>query len=104
MTLTNKFTIFSTANFEEELQNIIYYISYKLAEPMIANKFYDKVIKTIYSLQYLPERYLRVSDFVNKKRNLRRLLIDNYTIIYEVNNNTRTGFYFTYFSLQSKLF
>lgn len=45
MGLINKYTIRPTATFKEELKNIIYYIKINLKEPLIAQKFYNKVLK-----------------------------------------------------------
>ncbi len=42
----------------------------------------------ILSLQYLPERYSRIFKSKFKNRNLRKLLINNFVIIYEVRNDT----------------
>lgn len=104
MIYTERYIINQTPEFEKELEYTYNYLAFKLKEPITAKNFYNKVIKEIYSLQYLPERYVRIFDFRNKERNLRRLLVDNYVIIYEVNKNTRTSFCFTYLSWQSKLF
>ena len=77
-----------TSHFENELKSIYMYLKFKIKEPNIANKFVKKVLKTLYSLEYLPERYARISTF-NNNRNLRRIFIDNYLIVYEVLNKTR---------------
>ena len=104
MDSTNKFIIFQTADFEEELEKIIYYINKKLKEPNIAEKFYNDVINKILSLSFMPERYMKIKVSKDNHRDIRKLPIKDYLIIYEVNKNTRTSFYFTYFSLYSKLF
>lgn len=92
-----KYTIKPTPLFEKELENIYKYITFKLQAPITANNLYNKVVKDIYSLEQFPERYPKISCY--KNRNLRKLLINKYVVIYEVNNNTRTSFYFTYISL-----
>lgn len=100
MILNNKFQVLLTATFKEELEEIIYYLKYKLKEPSIAKRFYRKVINEIYSLEFMPERYKRIEViYYNKTRNLRKTFVNNYIIIYEVKRNMRTGIYFTYFSL-----
>lgn len=103
MTYSKQYTVLPTATFKEELEEIIYYLKYKLKEPIIAKKFYKIVIKKINSLEFMPERYNKIEQVYGKTRNLRKTSLGNYIIIYEV-NNTRTGFYFTYFSWNSKLF
>ena len=47
-----------------------------------------KIRNKILSLQYLPERYSRIFKSKFKNRNLRKLLINNFVIIYEVRNDT----------------
>lgn len=104
MTYTKQYDVKQTPLFEEELEDIYRYFTIKLKEPNIAINFYKKVMTKIHSLQYLPERYVSISNFRNKGRNLRKLLIDDYIIIYEVINDTRESFHLTYFSQFTKLF
>ena len=81
----NKYNIKTTKAFEEELLDIYSYIVDYLQEPKIAN---EKIRNKILSLQYLPERYSRIFKSKFKNRNLRKLLINNFVIIYEVRNDT----------------
>lgn len=86
MTYSKKYIVNPTPSFEKNMEEIYNYIFFKLKEPNIANKLYKLVIKEISSLQYSPERYSRV--LYNKNRNIRKLLVKKYIIIYEVDNNT----------------
>ena len=97
MTSNREYTIFITASFKNEMRDIIYYLKYKLKEPLIANEFYNKVIEKISLLNYMPALHSKV-QIQYGKRKLRKLLIGNYIVVYEVNTNTRTGFYLTYIS------
>lgn len=99
MTLNNNYTILPTSTFKQELEEIMYYITHKLKEPLVAKRFYKKVVNEIKSLKFMPERYKIIERiYNNKSKILRKTSINNYVIIYEVNNNTRTSLYFTYFS------
>lgn len=40
MTLNNKYTIFPTSAFKEELEEVMYYIRHKQKEPLTAKRFY----------------------------------------------------------------
>lgn len=91
-----KYKIITSSSFEKELQNIFYYINFFLREPITAKNLYNKVINSILSLSYFPERFSKLHNY--KNFNFRRLLIDNYIIIYEVMSDARTSFYITYFS------
>ena len=98
MIYLNKYIIRPSPSFENELQETYLYIKFKLKEPITAKRIYKTIKKEIYSLQYFPERHIKITDYKDKKRNLHRLLIYNYVIIYEVVNDTRASFYFTYIS------
>ena len=88
MGLINKFTVRPSANFKEELKSIIYHIRIILKEPLVAEKFYNNVIKKISSLSFMPERYTKIFNLKDKTRNIRKLPVNNYLIIYEINKNT----------------
>ena len=88
MGLINKFTARPSANFKEELKNIIYHIRVRLKEPLVTEKLYNNVVKKIYSLTFMPERYARIYNSKDKTRNIRKLPVNNYLIIYEINKNT----------------
>lgn len=104
MDLIDKYTVRPTATFKEEVKSIIYYIKVKFKQPLVAKEFYNNIVKKISSLDYMPERYMKVNFSNNRNINIHKLPIKDYLIIYEVNKNTRTSFCFTYFSLFSKLF
>lgn len=91
-----KYTIHPTNQFKEEMDNIIYYIKYKLKNPIIADKFYKDIINRISSLQFMPEKYAKIYDLKNRK--LRKLRVNKYIIVYYIDNHTRKSFYSTYFS------
>ena len=98
MTSNREYKIFITASFKNEMRDIIYYLKYKLKEPSIADKFYNKVIEEISLLNYMPALHQKIQIKCGKRK-LRKLLIGNYIVVYEVNINTRTSFYLTYISL-----
>ena len=98
MTLHNKFTILPTATFKEEFYNIFHHIKYKLYEPVLADRVYKNILEKISTLDFMPEKYVRILYPNSKNRNLRKFTIDNYVVIYEVFRNTRTNIYSTYFS------
>lgn len=98
MTLNNKYTVLPTSTFKEEFKEIMYYIRHKLKEPLTAKRFYKKVVNEIKSLKFMPERYKAIEKIYNRSKVLRKTSVNNYVIIYEVNNNTRTSLHFTYFS------
>lgn len=97
----DNYIVIYTSSFQEELDYTIKYIAFKLKEPSIANQFYHIVKSKTNSLHYFPERHVKINF---KNRIFRKLPINKYIIIYEVDHNTRTSLYLTYFSCKSKLF
>lgn len=90
----NRYKIIWLNSFKNELSHIYYYLSNKLKEPFIANKFHSKVFKTLSTLSYFPERF----PLLNHNNNIRKIPIDKYVILYTVNHNTRSSLYFTHLS------
>ncbi len=88
-----KYQIKLRNKFKDELDQIYFYLSKILKEPSIANNFHKKVYKTISTLSYFPERYQKISV----TKNIRRIPINGYIILYSVNHDARSSFYFTYF-------
>lgn len=98
MILNNSFTVYPTNTFKRELSNIIHYIKDTLKAPIIADNLYENILQKISSLNFMPERYTKISDYKIKNKKLRKLIVNNYVVIYEVVHNTRSSFYFTYIS------
>lgn len=81
-----------------DLQNIHFYIEYYFKEKNIANKIVNRILNSISKLSYLPEKYVRLEDWKDKTKNVRKMKVNNYIIIYEVDKEKRPSLYFTYFS------
>lgn len=96
MTYIEQYNIHPTTTFKEEVKEIYRYLAITLKEPSIANNLYKKIIKKIDTLKFLPERCRSIDSF---NKNIRKLLVDNYIIIFEIQKDTRSNIYFTYFSL-----
>ena len=84
-----KYSINITPTFANELEGIYKYMVDNLKVPNIAEKFNKKVKNPIFSLMYFPERFSKI--LISNKDNLRKIIVDNYIIIYEVNSNKRTS-------------
>ena len=80
------------------MQNIHFYIEYYFKENNIAGKIVNKILNAISNLSYLPEKYVKLEDWKDKTKNVRKMRVNNYIIIYEVDKEKRTSLYFTYFS------
>lgn len=81
-----KYKIITTETFEKELNNILYYIKFFLKEPFLSRKLQSKIITSISSLNYFPQKFAKVQN--KKNTNLHKLIIDNFIIIYEISNKS----------------
>ena len=89
MTLNNTYQVKPTHTFKLELLNIIHYIKTSLKQSQNAIFLYNRILRKISSLNFMPERYARIN---NSNKNLIKVLINKYIIIYETNNFTREVF------------
>lgn len=89
-----KYKVVWLNSFKHELSRIYYYLSEILKEPSTANNFHKKIFKMLSTLSYFPERYPKMSF----DKDIRRMPIDKYIILYTVNHDTRTSIHFTYIS------
>ena len=100
----NKYKITWSPKARKDLKNIYNYIAYNLGEKNVAKKQITNIIDSISTLETFPQRYLKLFDYNPYSPNVRRLPVNKYVVIYEVNNNTRSSLHFTHLSWQPKLF
>lgn len=84
-----KYIVVMSNQAEKELSNIITYISSVLLEPNIAKNLLKKLTNTIDKLETLPERYSIISDEYTIRENIHKCFVDNYVIIYNINNKLK---------------
>lgn len=86
-----EFKIVWTSTFKEELESIYRYLSLKLKNPIISEKFYTEIMGSLDSLRIFP--YRNAILFIQSSRNqipIRKLKTKNYNIIYYINSNQTT--------------
>ena len=66
------------------MDEIYGYIAETLLEPEVAWHQIERIYKAIFTLDEMPERCPLLLDEPWRSRGLRRLLVDNYIVIYEV--------------------
>lgn len=98
MTQIKKYKIIWSPHARDDLRNIKYYIKNYLKEKNTANNVVKRILNSILDLSYLPEKHVKVQIFNEKTNNIRKMPITNYLVIYEVNHDTRSSIYSTYFS------
>ena len=71
---------------QNDLKEIIEYISSQLEMPLAAKKLYSEIKNCINSLSQMPERYKEYDKEKYKSYNLRMVSVNNYCVFYTVDN------------------
>lgn len=90
--MTNEYNITWSPKAYNELQNIHTYIKYYLKAKITADNLVKKILDSISNLSYFPEKYLRIKNIDIIERNIRKMPVSNYIIIYEIDNTSRQIF------------
>lgn len=85
MKLIKKYKIYWSSKFINEFKSILNFIN----NYSVSYNFKNNIIDLIYSLEFFPERYPKITNFKYKDRNIRKLIFKKIIIIYEVQINTR---------------
>lgn len=80
---TNSYEIILTDTAKEELEEIYEYISENLLEISVANRLMDKIEQSLFLLEQNPYACVEVHIKPHKDK-YRKLVIDNYIVLYEV--------------------
>ena len=75
---------------DNDIRNIYEYIAYELQSPENASGQLDRIEKCIMSLDYMPQRYRFYDKEPWKSCGLHIVPVDNYCILYIVDNDDRT--------------
>ncbi len=73
----------------EDIESIFRYISVELENPTAAGKFIDKFYTKLENIRYFPKSMPQISNVAVKNKNLRKLVIDNYILFYNINETQR---------------
>ena len=69
-----------------DMRTIYEYIADTLMEPVVAEKQLTHIENAVYSLEQMPERFRRYDKEPWRSRNLRVMPVDNYVVLYTVDN------------------
>lgn len=81
-----KFNVEITNEAINDLERIYFYIANNLLSPEIASGQYERITLNIMKLDTMPERYRLIESEPEHSRGLRIMLVDNYSVIYVINN------------------
>lgn len=91
MTMNNSnFKIFFTNEFIKEMDYIYNYISKNLYSKNSAKKLMKKVEDHIENLKFMPKSYAIVKEIEEINLEYRRIVIDNYSILYTISESENT--------------
>ncbi|MBP3831522.1 MAG: type II toxin-antitoxin system RelE/ParE family toxin [Clostridia bacterium] len=85
----NKYKIQFSKDARKDLKDIYIYIKYSFQEPVIAKKLIDKIKKEIYKLEDNPTIYAIIRDEIIKKREIRKVKVNNYIVFYRLEENNK---------------
>lgn len=68
----------------EEIENICYYIDNELKAKNASNKLRKKIREKVQDLKTYPKMYAKIEKNNNKRQEYRRIVIDNYVILYVI--------------------
>jgi plasmid stabilization system protein ParE len=73
---------------ENDLRDIVRYISAQLSAPITAPKMMDTIEEVITGLSDIPKKYPLLSDDRLKAMGYRKLLVKNYIVFFSVDDNS----------------
>ena len=83
------FKVVITAVAEKDLLSILTYISETLHEPASASRIYGSIREAVMDLDHMPMRFQVVEDERFAKEGVRKLLVENYMVFYNVDEAAR---------------
>lgn len=85
----NKYKIQFSKDARKDLIDIYSYIKYNLQEPNIAKKLVKKIREEVYKLEDNPTIYAIIKDEIIKKREIRKIKVNNYIVFYRLEENNK---------------
>lgn len=84
---TNKYKVIITPTAYKEISKIYDYITEELSAENAAKRLMEKVEKEVQRLKRAPQIYAEIRKFDELKRNYRRIVINNYIILYTIDED-----------------
>ena len=87
--MNDGYSISYTSASLEDIRRAHHYIAFSLREPGYASKATRKILDSVQSLCYMPERFSCVDDFLYLNKEVRRAPAGNFLILYIVDNDKK---------------
>lgn len=84
-----KYSYRFTQSAQQDLDEILHYISVDLANPIAAQNLGRKIFERIDMLRVFPDSCERVENEFLSDKTVRKLLIDNYILYYKAHHNEK---------------
>ena len=82
-----RYKIIFTPDAVHDIENLYQYNADVLASPINAVRQRERIMAKIMKLEYMPKRHSILSD-LEPLSELRRLLVDNFSVLYQVQDDT----------------
>lgn len=79
-----------TEDCRDEIRDIYKYISENLKAEQAAKRLMKKMRDNVMALAESPEIYVTITKRDKRKRDFRRMVVDNYVILYTIDENKKT--------------
>lgn len=89
---TNQYKVIITPTAYKEISKIYDYLVENLFATKAANNLMNKIEHEVQKLKYNPKIYTKIQKFDEVERVYRRLVINNYVILYTIDENSQTVF------------
>ena len=93
-----------TKQFIFEFEEICFYISYVLENKYASNRLRKKVKDNILLLEDSPKMFSKIEKSDKLKRCYRKMIINNYVILYTIDEKEKNSLHCTYLLWRKKLF
>ena len=85
--MRNEYEVVLSELAQNDLEDIVVYISKELNEPSIALRVYDKIVSEMETLSTMPERHEVDFKLIFESFAVRKLYVDNYIAPYIIDGN-----------------
>lgn len=85
--MMKQYTVEITAEALADMEQLYNYIAYVLQAPENAMGQYNRIADAILKLDELPERFRIMDSEPERAKEIRRMLVDNYSVFYVIQGN-----------------
>lgn len=84
--MPQKYKLLISGDARRDLDEIFEYIAEELANPSAAVRLIDKIRSALDNVRAFPDSCPKINNELVRNQNLRKLIVDNYIVFYEIDN------------------